>query len=84
VLGRSWREADAEQAFREAAAGDPLALEELSSWLSGLRGRQAEAARIERTALMHTAAQSRRILTDEVNRRAKPRMVVESCRTALV
>jgi hypothetical protein len=81
---RPGRKADAEQAYRDAAAaGNPTAVRALALWL-GEQGRQAEADRITAWASTHTAAQSRRILIDEVNRQAEPRMVVESCRTALL
>ena len=41
------RKADAEQAFREAAAaGDPVALRELAVWLSGRPGREADAEQL--------------------------------------
>ena len=45
----------------------------LALWL-GEQGRQAEADRIHRLGIDAYGRKSRRILTDEVNRRAEPRM----------
>lgn len=52
LCGRPGREADAEAAYREAAAaGNPYALDELAEWLAGRPGRQAEANQILRLGL---------------------------------